>query len=116
MAVDVNGVSRVIDQSFFYHGEIRRRVRRDQSRAQHAWRRTIDLRITNSTTACNLVNGSAADFNMRLEDAGGTFIGPGIDNIGCRNGLVIKPGAGQEVAFTFCNAAAIADTTFTKDC
>ncbi len=110
VAVDVNGVSQVIDRSFFYH--MKSAAGCGGIRAGHntLGAGTVDLRITNSTTACNFVNGNAADFNMRLEDAGGTFIGPGIDNIGCRNGLVIKPGAGQEVAFTFCNAAAIADT------
>jgi hypothetical protein len=108
LAVDVSGGAHSISNSFFYEmynspdcGGIR--VGHNTTNGT-----TGDLRITNTTIACNME--TRAGFNMLFEDAGGTFIGPGVDNIGCTNGTVMKPGASQIVEFTFCNSSAIGDS------
>jgi hypothetical protein len=110
IGVDINGVSHSIDQSFVYNmaavtgcGGIR--VGHNTTGAN-----TVEARITNTTTQCDFTAVDAADYNMLVEDSGGVFIGPGVDNIGCRNGLIIRPGSSQEVDYTFCSGSAIGDT------
>jgi hypothetical protein len=71
---------------------------------------TVETRIVNTSMVCDYTLSTRADYGLLVEDAGGMYYGPGVDNIGCINGTVIKPGANQQVALMYANDAVFGDT------
>ena len=110
IALDVNGSSHVVDGSYYYDMDASPNCGGIRLGHNTTGGATVGFKLSDTVTACDATLRS--DFNILMEDAGGAFIGSGVDGVQCNYGTTIKPGPNQEVSYLFCEGAVLGDTNY----